>query len=338
MWHRGILKIGIYIFRGMILLMFLSALTILSTPLLGINELFYPVRIDSVSIVYSSQKLINDTLAPGIPMFNPSQSGMKYQELQIFGKDSIPLVGWEIFPEGEINQLILLLIHDINESRLHYIRFSSLIASQGVRVFMFDQRAHGVSGGDYFSYGMTGVSDIINMVDAIKNQYPNHALALYGNGAGAALALQFCKHDKRADMVLINNGFTSLQEHFQQFAYAKWGKVSYYIYPVLQRQLEAQTGFEVNSLHLDSLIAELTKPVLISSDTGNSYRLNQAVKLFLAANNTPENKFALLDFSKELNDTQISFNALKQMMTFLNSSLQRMKSIPKKNQKKLAFQ
>ncbi|HNQ11767.1 MAG TPA: alpha/beta hydrolase [Bacteroidia bacterium] len=339
MWHRGIYLILIYVFRAVVLLMLFAALLILSTPLLGINELFYPVRIDSVSIVYSSNKLIqNDTLSPALPLYNPSNTGMQYKEWDVVAKDSITLKGWEVLPEGEIKNLSVLLVHDVNESKLNYIRFAAQLASQGFRVFLFDLRAHGVSGGDYFSYGYTGVTDLMAICDQMLELYSKDMLAIYGNGAGAALAIQLCAYDSRPHMLMINNGFTNLQEHFMQFTQVKWGKISQYIYPVLERQLEKQTGFQVNSLHLDSLIAGLSIPVLVSSNAESSYRLNQAVQLFLAAEKVPEKKFAIVDFSKELNQASVGYQALKQLSTFLNGTMMRQKNKSVKGKRKLAFQ
>ncbi|MGI8892634.1 MAG: hypothetical protein ACR2GN_04155, partial [Bacteroidia bacterium] len=142
----------------MVLLSIVTAI-IFSTSFFSVSELLYPVRIDSAYVKKNTREYMMqwsnyDTTTLPQPLFIPDQLSLVYSPFDIYTKDSILLKGWYFDnPPNPIN-VTLVVVHDINESKINYINYAREFWERGIRVLLMDMRAHGNSGGEKFYLGV----------------------------------------------------------------------------------------------------------------------------------------------------------------------------------------
>lgn len=256
-------------FRLIIIILAAAAGLVCISPLFGINELVYPAKIDSAFVASNQKKFISAKTTPDSSLlffYHPSQISRNFQELDVTAPDSIILKGWLIESQTENPQTIIVFIHDINEGKLIYLDAARSFSERGFHVCLFDMRAHGESGGIYFSMGSTAVMDISKMISRLEENYPGMNIVLFGNGAGATLALQSAMLHPEIKMLILRNIFESPGSYFLVFAREKWGILADLLFPVMKRELENQTGIKADSLNLDAAIERLSVPVIFLAD------------------------------------------------------------------------
>ncbi len=142
----------------------------------------------------------------------PSGLNLKNEKLTLQTKDSIDLHGYWIHTEQEKPRGILILIHGIGGCKEHFLTLASTLAEQGIESVIFDNRAHGKSGGQYSTYGFKEKKDIARIVDEIKSKEPNLPIGIWGNSLGGAIAIQAMEYDKRIEFGLIESTFSDLNQ------------------------------------------------------------------------------------------------------------------------------
>lgn len=251
----------------------LSSLLLLGAAFLALSPSFVqpdfilPKRVDSLFLVYETESArrgntLPDTLPLAAPLFNPGELGLSYEDVAVYTDDSLRLRGWYI-PCADTNANTLLLIHDLNDSKLRLLDAVKQFHDRGLHVALFDLRAHGESGGKVFSPGLVAVQDLKHQLDALLRRPETKHLCLMGYGIGSAIALQSAVVDGRADALVLQSPFANLENYLARYAYRKWGRLKPLWYPVFHRKTEQLLGHPVAALDLP-LLASVTKtPTLI---------------------------------------------------------------------------
>ena len=89
----------------------------------------------------------------------------------------------------------LLYLHGMTESRggnkLAALEGLRVAAMLGMSLFAYDSRAHGLSGGDFVTYGYEEKHDLDEVLRVLHQNARISHVMLWGTGLGAATALQF---------------------------------------------------------------------------------------------------------------------------------------------------
>jgi len=252
-------------------LLLLLAAFMFCSPFFVAPDLIFPLRVDSIYVKYESEKNAKsaprDSLGRVLPiLYNPSSLNVHYENVTVRTIDGLTLNGWYV-ASGDSEANTLLIIHDLSQSRINYLNLAKQMYDRGLNVCLFDMRAHGTSGGTEFSPGMVAVSDIKNILDFLVDKPETNHIAIFGNGIGAALAIQLASMDGRCDALIAQSPFTDFSDYVERYSKRKWGRMSQVFHIVLERALERRLQYELTDLDLSEIVKYVKVPSLfICSD------------------------------------------------------------------------
>ena len=105
---------------------------------------------------------------------------------------------------------VMILVHGIGGCKESFLSLANRLANQGIASVLFDNRAHGQSGGQYSTYGFYEKKDISRIIDHIKEQDNQIPIGIWGNSLGGAIAIQSMEYDKRIHFGIIESTFTDM--------------------------------------------------------------------------------------------------------------------------------
>lgn len=251
----------------------LSSLLLLAAVFLALSPSFVqpdfilPKRVDSLFLVYEAETArrdhsLPDTLPLSAPLFNPGELGLDYEQFTVTTDDSLLLHGWYI-PCSDTSANTLLLVHDLNDSKLRLLDAVKQFHDRGLHVALYDLRAHGESEGKVFSPGLIAASDLKCVLEALLRRKDTRYIGLMGYGIGSAIVLQSALVDSLADALVLQSPFANLENYLARYAYAKWGRLKPVWYPVFHRKTEQLLGHAVGALDLPLLASEVKTPTLV---------------------------------------------------------------------------
>lgn len=255
------------IFFSFASLLLLIAVFIFILPTIVTPDLIQPERIDSAYVEFQRHQLFNtdpdnfESIDSTI-FFNPTDLGMEYENITVHTADNTELRGWYI-SSGDTNANSMLVLHDWNESKILKLNFAKQMHDRGFNVMLIDLRAHGNSGGKYFSPGILSVSDIKSVIDTLLAiPFSNH-IAIFGSGLSAGIALQSALYDGRADALVMQCPFNRFSEWVKKYARQKWGAGDFIFLSVLQRKLEQMMIMPLNDFNLATMSKLSETPLLL---------------------------------------------------------------------------
>lgn len=132
--------------------------------------------------------------------------------LNLSNEGAIQCYKWEN-PEIETTKGVVLIVHGMAEHVERYDDFAKLLTDNGFVVFGHNQRGHKGSISSKENYGYLGdmitfdtlVSDVKEIVENIKTEYPNVPVFILGHSMGSAVSQRFCQlHGKMINGVILS--------------------------------------------------------------------------------------------------------------------------------------
>jgi uncharacterized protein len=143
-------------------------------------------------------------------------------------------------------------------------------------VLLYDQRAHGVSGGSFCTYGYLEKRDLARAIDAVGIA-PAYVI---GHSLGAAVALQAAADDRRIRGVVAAAAFSDLRTIITERAPRFESKSA------LRESIEiaeANAGFKVDDISPEASAARISVPVMLLHGTlDTSIRPSHSRRIFEA--------------------------------------------------------
>lgn len=143
---------------------------------------------------------------------NSDQLGIQSTNVSVPIEDGQSLEGYWVDSTIDTTYGIMILIHGIGGNKESYLGLAKRLSSLGVASVMFDNRAHGQSGGKYCTYGFEERNDVSKIIDYILEKNPNSSIGIWGNSLGGAIAIQSLEHDSRLSFGIIESTFTDLSQ------------------------------------------------------------------------------------------------------------------------------
>jgi esterase/lipase len=271
---KGFLGFNRYL-PGIVISGFLGAgLLYAFTLLLDVTELMYPVRIDS-SHVFSNNSLhervifnpVDSTEVSVIPWYSPEQIDSGYQELSIKTADSVNLNAWYFPNKLQGGPVTIIIVHDINESRITYLEHAQQFLDRGFRVCLAEMRAHGTSAAQRFYLGTKSTDDIKSLIDTLSARTETEFLVMVGVGLGATVAIRTAAEDPRVNVLIAQSPFNSLDKYVENHAFAKWGRPGVFLYPLIRNNIESELKLSLRAENITSLIETIGIPTMIIGET-----------------------------------------------------------------------
>lgn len=179
----------------------LIAFIIFLTLLLG-GLYFVSARLLPYTILQPGRRVSNRT---------PAEFGLDFEHFKFAGADEVTLDAF-VVPAAGPPRANFIMLHGVGSCKEVYLPYISTLAHRGFNVMVWDQRAHGKSGGQYLTYGYREWQDVARAVDWLEKKFPGLPTGIYGNSMGGAVALQSLARDPRLAFGLIESTFTDLGE------------------------------------------------------------------------------------------------------------------------------
>jgi pimeloyl-ACP methyl ester carboxylesterase len=239
----------------------------LFSPFVNISELAYPRRIDSTYVKLSEKQILKelgDDSSKVKPDFYylPSQLGLSYKSFTVHTCDSVDLKAWFISTKENPDAATLIILHDINESKISLLASAKQFIDRGFNVCLVDMRAHGESTGLFYTLGNAESKDITLVIDSIYPWLSNKNMAVMGIGLGANTALMAAHADKRIKCIIAQSPTDSLLDYVKRFAYNKWSIGYYPLFGMMKRQLENIIGNRLENINMAALSDCMDTPTM----------------------------------------------------------------------------
>ncbi|HRH65062.1 MAG TPA: alpha/beta hydrolase [Bacteroidia bacterium] len=320
------------------LLAFASAFIYLSPGFVS-PDFIYPDRIDSLYVRFHSFQNFPDSM-PNEEFefeeghYNPADLGINYSSFEVNTKSIGLLRGWYIASKDTPANTILL-IHDLNESKIMYLDHIKQFHDRGFNICVMDLRAHGNSDGTEFSPGEPVVRDVKLIMDTLLSLPETHHLVLMGKGNGAALVTQAALFDGRCDVLILESPFQDLHTYLDRYAYKKWNLLKPLWYPVFRRKVENLLQYPIRELDLKNLAQNIKTPTLFIAVPDNEMVFTTEILSVYEASAAPRKELFLVNQSGTEDGVSSGAEYYNRISEFINGAIP--KKIKKTKYKKLAI-
>ena len=189
---------------------------------------------------------------------------LNYKSINITTSDRINLVGDLILPTNGKIRGALIMLHGINGNRSFFLRSAAQQAANGIAVFVFDQRGHGQSGGEFCTFGYNEKKDISTILDTLQHYIPNTSIGVWGHSLGGAVAIQALEHDKRLKFGIVESTFTRLDDIVYDYMELRLGFKARFLSDHALRKAEGIAHFDANEVQPIVSIANVTQPLFMA--------------------------------------------------------------------------
>ena len=138
----------------------------------------------------------------------------RYEDVYTEAFDRLKLHG---FYFDNNSKRIVIMFHGAHSSAFNNFGYiANNMLDHGYSLLIIDERAHGLSEGKYFTYGVKEHKDVLTWVDFVKNNYPDKEIILYGISMGAhSIALASDQLDERiVKAMVLDSSFENIDELF----------------------------------------------------------------------------------------------------------------------------
>lgn len=209
-----------------------------------------------------------------------SESGASWGTAEVTAGDGAVLRAWVFTPHSP-NGGAVVLLHGVGDSRAGMLGHARYLLGSGFTVLTPDSRGHGVSGGEYITYGLKERSDVHCWADWLFRNRPIRRLYGMGESMGAAIMLQALPAEPRFRAIVAECPFAT----FNEIAYERLTEVSDIprapLWPVVQigyLYARAAYGIDLHGAAPLDAVRSTRVPILLihgTADNNIPYRNSQ---------------------------------------------------------------
>ncbi|HET8648324.1 MAG TPA: alpha/beta fold hydrolase [Vicinamibacteria bacterium] len=204
----------------------------------------------------------------------PASFGLAFEDVALAAADGVQIKGWWV-PAPEPRGTVVL-VHGLNRSRIEMVRKVPFLHRLGWNALLFDQRAHGESGGAVRSLGYHEKNDVHAAVAWAQQRSPQ-PVAVWGISLGAAAATLAAAEDGRVAALVSDSSFRSLRDtarhHLRLFRGFRWYLRVVPAWPLSDEVVfwvGRKAGFDPDALDVRAAAPRLSgRPVLFVCNTGD---------------------------------------------------------------------
>lgn len=198
-----------------------------------------------------------------------SREGFRAEDVSLDAKDEITLRAWYIRASAN-NGSSVIVLHGLGDNRLGALGYAGLFLRHGYNVLVPDARAHGISGGDFTTYGLLERNDVRAWFEWIATIEHPSCIYGFGESMGAAELLQSLEVEPHFCAVVAESSFSN----FREISYVRVGQF-FHTGPWLGRTLLRPTvesaflyarwkyKLNVNEISPEAAVAQTRVPVLL---------------------------------------------------------------------------
>jgi uncharacterized protein len=148
----------------------------------------------------------------------PSDFGLRFKPLLVRGARAVILRGYFIHALTVKARATIIILHGIGSAKEVYFDFARWLAEQGFNVVVYDQRAHGRSGGKYCTFGFYEKRDVSRVITKVLKKHSKLPIGIHGTSMGGAVALQTLAIEKRLSFGIIESTFNTLENVIEEYS------------------------------------------------------------------------------------------------------------------------
>ena len=206
---------------------------------------------------------------------HPDNYDLEYVDVEFQSRvDEIPLKGWWI-PGSESGPTVIM-VHGITSNRAsdNALEIALRLKEHGYSLLLFDQRAHGESGGERISGGYHERRDLGGAIDFLKSQgISESSMGVWGISMGAGTALLTLPEEPGIMAAVLDTPYASADdliafEVARATFFPQW--VAPIFIPGAKVFAKVLYDIDVDALTPERSVAELDYPVLIIHGTADT--------------------------------------------------------------------
>ena len=142
----------------------------------------------------------------------PADLGLEYETVNFTSQDGIDLSGWYIPSQ---NGTAVILLHGYGANRVEMLPRAEILARHSYGVLLYDERAHGESGGRLRAFGWEDVPDVMAALDYLETRpdLSGGRFGVLGFSIGGQIAMRAAAETQRIQAVVADDpGFVTVQD------------------------------------------------------------------------------------------------------------------------------
>lgn len=200
-------------------------------------------------------------------------------EIDITAQDGVNLHGY-LYDEGS-DTTVIYIPRFAQDGTSDFLPGTWLAGEQGYNLLLLDQRTHGESGGEVFSYGYFEQQDLADWLDWTERTLGSQHVLIWGEGTGANTAL-FAEASgllaDRVDLIVAESPYGSLHQLAARNIF-HWFTVPAFpfLYTIEWKLSAGDAGYQISDTNLRQALegADCTTPVLFLTSLEDDYILPQ---------------------------------------------------------------
>jgi len=195
-----------------------------------------------------------------------------HEDVWITADDELKLHG-TFFPNKNSKRIVLCFHGYTSEGMKDYIALSDYYLRRGFAMLLVDERAHGLSEGNYIGFGCLDRKDALRWIEwLVKTCGEDIEIILHGTSMGAATVLMTSglKLPDQVKGIVSDCGFTSPKEVFTHVLHSMYHMPAFPIIPIADIMNRKLAGYGMDECNAAREVRKSTTPTLFihgSADT-----------------------------------------------------------------------
>jgi len=147
-----------------------------------------------------------------------------YEKSDEMAGEQIELSGWFI-PGESVDSPTFIVLHGHSDNRIGSLKYAGMLGRAGYNVLIYDQRHHGLSDGDFCTYGYYESYDVSAAIEYLETRgdCDTAHLGIVGESFGGAVAIMAAAEDKRIDLLVEDSAYSAFETIITDQARALYG-------------------------------------------------------------------------------------------------------------------
>lgn len=214
---------------------------------------------------------------------SPAKYGLAFEHFRFGVTDSIELDAFYL-PATAPARATFIMLHGVGSCKEVYLGSVAELVKMGYNVLLWDQRAHGKSGGEFLTYGYHEKHDVSKGIDWLEARNPGLPTGIYGNSMGGAIAIQSMAHNPGLRFGLIESTFTDLRTVANAYGRRMSGlPLPLWLSDYVLRRAGKIADFEPFTVRPVDAAKKVTQPIMhIHGNADGNINISNAYALFEA--------------------------------------------------------
>lgn len=157
----------------------------------------------------------------------------------------------------------IVFAHGITYNLFGSVKYMWMFRKWGFNIVLYDHRNHGMSGGNYTTFGYYEKMDLSLVLDYVEKRFgQNSLIGTHGESMGAATVLQHVAIDNRVRFVIADCPFESAYSEFKYRLSVEYKLPSFPIIPLASVICKVKSGAGFHQMSPIATIESVEKPVM----------------------------------------------------------------------------